>query len=145
MPMSRHLHAILTSYASMRSIETTIFFPTSKGTTLGVDNLSHQYVVPVIKRANVRLAAADRPLIMSGVTTQSMRRTCATLLLAAGENPANMITWLGHAAFDVTMEHYVNAAMGPRDRQIARRLFWSPGEHFWDGSVDVRDDDAVAA
>jgi len=145
MPMSRYLHTILDSYAAMRSTQTSVFFPTRKGTKLGVDNLREQYVVPVIERANAKLGATDRPLIMSGVTTQSLRRTCVTLLLAAGENPANVIVWVGHADFDVTMSRYAQAAMGSRDMEIARRLLWTPGEHYWDErSIDVRDDPARA-
>ena len=55
MPMSRYLHAILTSYTHMRSTRTSVFLATSKGTRLGVDNLRDQYVVPMIERANAIL------------------------------------------------------------------------------------------
>ena len=38
----------------------------------------------------------------------SLRHTCATLLLAAGENPKVVAEWLGHTTVRMTLDTYTH-------------------------------------
>ena len=73
-----------------------LVFTTELGAPLSIENLTHYHFKPALKRAG----------LPSSVRLYDLRHTCATLLLAAGENPKVVSERLGHASVTLTLDTY---------------------------------------
>lgn len=73
-----------------------LVFATSHGTPLMRRNLVRRHFKPILKNANL-----DK-----SIRLYDLRHTCATLLLAANENPKVVSERLGHASITITMDTY---------------------------------------
>jgi integrase len=71
----------------------------------------------IVKRANKRLIEEGYDPIPDAVTLHSLRRTFATLMAEAGENPSYTMRQIGHSKATFTMEVYTDV----RSRQDAGR------------------------
>jgi integrase len=76
----------------------------------------------VIVRADELLAKENRPSLQA-ITPHSIRRTFISLMLAAGENPRDVMEWVGHADPGLTMSIYAHVLKrGPDAKRLAREL-----------------------
>lgn len=73
-----------------------LVFATATGGPLHSDNLGARNFKSV----------RDRAKLLSGVTLYTLRHTCATLLLLAGENPKVVSERLGHSSIVMTLDIY---------------------------------------
>lgn len=74
-----------------------LVFATELGTPLSARNLAQRQYAAVLK---------DAGLENRGLVLYSLRHTCATLLLAAGENPKVVAERLGHTSVKMTLDTY---------------------------------------
>lgn len=70
-------------------------FATANGRPLAEKNLVREYFKPLLKKAG-----------LPDIRLYDLRHTCATLLLAAGENPKVVSERLGHASVTITLDTY---------------------------------------
>ena len=73
-----------------------LVFATSTGQPLDQINLSRRHFKPILKAAG----------LPDTFRMYGLRHTCATLLLAAGENPKVVSERLGHASITLTLDTY---------------------------------------
>jgi integrase len=64
-----------------------------------------RHLKPILKRAK----------LASDVRFYDLRHTCATLLLAAGENPKVVSERLGHASITLTLDTYSHVLPGMQE------------------------------
>jgi hypothetical protein len=96
---------------------------TSKGTPHCKDNLRERIVAPVLRRADELLAARDRPPLPTGVSPHKLRHTYASILIAIGEDPASVMTQLGHTDPKFTLRVYTHLMRrDPEERQRLQAL-----------------------
>jgi len=74
-----------------------LVFTAEEGGPLMISNLRRYHLLPTLKRAG---------LDGQGFTLYSLRHSCATLLLSAGENPKVVAERLGHANITLTLQTY---------------------------------------
>jgi len=72
-----------------------LVFPSDLGTPLSPRNLHRRHFKPILKKAE-----------LPDIRLYDLRHTCATLLLAAGENPKVVSERLGHASIVLTLDTY---------------------------------------
>lgn len=69
-----------------------------------------QYIQSLLKRANLTnrnfKPALKRAGLPESIRLYDLRHSCATLLLAAGENPKIVSERLGHASVAITLDTY---------------------------------------
>ena len=73
-----------------------LIFATRTGEPLDAQNVNYQYLKPILKKAG----------LPATLRLYDLRHTCATLLLAAGENPKVVSERLGHASVVLTLDTY---------------------------------------
>jgi integrase len=73
-----------------------LIFATGEGTPHNSRNLTHRHFQPILERAE----------LPSTFRLYDLRHSCATLLLAAGENPKVVSERLGHASIVLTLDTY---------------------------------------
>jgi integrase len=73
-----------------------LVFATSAGTPLLQRNIVRRHFKPILKRAG----------LSESLRLYDLRHSCATLLLAANENPKVVAERLGHASIRMTMDVY---------------------------------------
>lgn len=73
-----------------------LVFATGEGTPILLRNLVRRHFRPVLTRAN----------LAQSLRLYDLRHSCATLLLAAGENPKVVSERLGHASIVLTLDTY---------------------------------------
>lgn len=88
-----------------------LVFATSTGTPLDQINLSRRHFKPILKAAG----------LSSEFRMYDLRHSCATLLLAAGENPKVVSERLGHASITLTLDTYSHV-LPSMQQQAAERL-----------------------
>ncbi len=86
-------------------------FATSKGQPLDQINLSRRHFKPTLKAAE----------LSNDFRVYDLRHSCATLLLAAGENPKVVSERLGHASVALTLDIYSHV-LPSMQQQAAERL-----------------------
>src|SRR5207245_5928999 len=86
-----------------------LVFATPKGTPLSMRNLERRNFKPI-------LAAAELP----DIRLYDLRHTCATLLLAAGENPKVVSERLGHATVVMTLDAYSPVLDGMQEQAAVK-------------------------
>lgn len=67
-----------------------LVFPTSTGGKIGATNVRKRVLAPAVVLANARLAKRDAEPLPEGLTPHSLRRTCASILVALGWDPARL-------------------------------------------------------
>jgi integrase len=72
-----------------------LVFPSRSGTPMSIRNLDRRHFKPILERAN-----------LPKIRLYDCRHTCATLLLAAGENPKIVAERLGHSKISMTLDVY---------------------------------------
>jgi integrase len=73
-------------------------FATREGTPLMIQNVRTRHFKPILKRAGLD----------ESIRLYDLRHTCATLLLAIGENPKVVSERLGHANVSITLDVYAH-------------------------------------
>jgi integrase len=93
-----------------------LVFPTATGARLGATNVRKRLLAPAVELANAALAKRDVEPLPDGLTPHSLRRTCASILVALGWDPARVMRTLGHTTATFTLSVY------------ARSMDWTDGE-----------------
>jgi integrase len=75
--------------------EYNLIFTSKTGTIVSIRNLQRRHFKPLLVKAKV-----------PDIRLYDLRHTCATLLLAAGENPKVVSERLGHASIVLTLDTY---------------------------------------
>ena len=103
-----------------------LVFATGEGTPHSLRNLTQRHFEPILKRAgtaqeNEREADVRElwPERLAHLRLYDLRHSCATLLLAAGENPKVVSERLGHASVVLTLDTYSHVL--PSMQQAATR------------------------
>lgn len=89
-----------------------LVFATALGTPIHYRNLTQRHYVKILKVAGLE---------GEGFVLYSLRHTCATLLLAAGENPKVVSERLGHASVKMTLDTYSHV-LPDMQRSASERL-----------------------
>ncbi len=108
-------------------VDEDLVFPTDLGTPQRDENLRGRHFLPILLRAGLakpiereRPAGARGPKPSPRIETvfrvYDLRHTCATLLLAAGENVKVVSERLGHASVQLTLDHYAHVLPGMQAR-----------------------------
>ncbi len=95
-------------------------FPTERGTPREKDNARERVIGPVVARADELLADRGELPLPAGLTAHKLRHTFASLLVASGEDPAYVMTQLGHTDPAFTLRVYGHAMR--RDEGARERL-----------------------
>jgi integrase len=74
-----------------------LVFASEIGTPLHYRNLTLRYYNKILEQAGLK---------DEGFVLYSLRHTCATLLLASGENPKKVADRLGHSSVRTTLDTY---------------------------------------
>src|SRR3954454_17577476 len=73
-----------------------LVFPTRTGEKLGASNIRRRLLGPAVEKANAALVEQGIEPLREGLTPHSLRRTCATVLVSLGWDPARVMRMLGH-------------------------------------------------
>lgn len=92
-PMSPELADKVRKHLTTHSSD--LVFPNSIGTPFNQNNLTNRYLMPIAEAAELKR-----------ITLYSLRHTCATLLLMAGENAKVVADRLGHSDVKLTLDTY---------------------------------------
>ena len=85
-----------------------LVFPTNTGGLRDKDNLRNRVLAATIARADKLLARQGHPPLPSGLTPHKLRHTFASILVAAGEDPASVMAQLGHTDPKFTLRVYTH-------------------------------------
>ena len=89
-----------------------LVFAAANGAPLDSRNLVSRHLKPILKKEK---------LPEKEIRLYDLRHTCATLLLAAGENPKVVSERLGHAGITLTLDTYAHVLQGMQE-SATRRL-----------------------
>jgi len=96
-----------------------LVFATATGGKQSPSNVRNRLLASAVERANVMLAAVDRPPLPEPLTPHSLRRTFASVLLTLGEPVPYVMEQLGHTDPKVTLGIYARVMRrvgGERER-----------------------------
>lgn len=93
-----------------------LVFATRAGRKIGATNVRKRVLAPAVELANGTLEQRDAEPLPDGLTPHSLRRTCASILVALGWDPARVMRTLGHTTAAFTLSVY------------ARSMDWTEGE-----------------
>lgn len=94
-------------------------FVTSGGKPRDRHNLRQRVVAPIVKRADELLIKRDAQPLPDGISPHKLRHTFASLLVALGNDPASVMTQLGHTDPAFTLRvyaHVMRRDQGERER-----------------------------
>ena len=98
-------------------------WPTRTGGRLNASNVRRRLLAEFVRRANERREAAGEMLLPQRVTPHTLRRTFASLALAAGRDPRWVMGQLGHTDARLTLSVYAQVMQRKRvDRELIWRL-----------------------
>lgn len=104
-------------------------FPTAKGGPLNASNVRNRLLAETVRRANEKRARAGQMLLPDKVTPHTLRRTFASLALAAGRDPRWVMGQLGHTDARLTLNIYAQVIQRKRvDEAIIWGLMRFPDE-----------------
>ena len=104
-------------------------FPTSKGGPLNASNVRNRLLAETVRRANEKRARAGQMLLPAKVTPHTLRRTFASLALAAGRDPRWVMGQLGHTDARLTLNIYAQVIQRKRvDEAVIWGLMRFPDE-----------------
>jgi integrase len=84
-------------------------FTTANGTPRDKNNIARRVLRPVVEHADELLAQRGQHPLPRGVTPHKFRHTYASLCVALGQNPADVMAQLGHTDSSFTMRVYTHA------------------------------------
>jgi integrase len=96
-------------------------FPTGTGGHHSDSNVRNRLLAGAVKRANEKRAAEGEMLLPERVTPHTLRRTFASLALAAGREPRWVMSQLGHTDARFTLNVYAQVMQRQR---IDKELIW---------------------
>jgi integrase len=96
-------------------------FPTYRGGRHNASNVRNRLLAECVARANARREAAGKMLLPDKVTPHTLRRTFASLALAAGRDPRWVMAQLGHTDARLTLNVYAQVMQRQR---IDEALIW---------------------
>ena len=104
-------------------------FTTRTGGMLNASNLRGRLLKETVKRVNERREKEGRMLLPEKVTPQTLRRTFASLALAAGRDPRWVMGQLGHTDARLTLNVYAQVMQRHRvDEALIWQLMRFPDE-----------------
>jgi integrase len=104
-------------------------FPTYRGGQHSASNVRNRLLAPCVRRANEKRAAEGKMLLSDKVTPHTLRRTFASLALAAGRDPRWVMAQLGHADARLTLNVYAQVMQRQRvDEALIWQLMRFPDE-----------------
>jgi integrase len=104
-------------------------FPTGTGGHHSDSNVRNRLLAGAVKRANEKRAAEGKMLLPERVTPHTLRRTFASLALAAGRDPRWVMAQLGHTDARFTLNVYAQVRQRQRvDKELIWRLMRFPDE-----------------
>jgi integrase len=104
-------------------------FPTYRGGRHNASNIRNRLLAECVARANARREAAGQMLLPDKVTPHTLRRTFASLALAAGRDPRWVMAQLGHADARLTLNVYAQVMQRQRvDEALIWQLMRFPDE-----------------
>ena len=104
-------------------------FPTGTGGRLSASNVRNRLLNETVRRVNKRRAKAGRMLLPERVTPHTLRRTFASLALAAGRDPRWVMAQLGHTDARLTLNLYAQVMQRQRvDEALIWQLMRFPDE-----------------
>jgi integrase len=106
-------------------------FVASTGAARDRHNLRQRVVAPIARKADELLADRDARPLPAGLSPHKMRQTFASLLVALGNDPAYVMTQLGHTDPAFTLRVYAHMMRrDPGERERLRALVegadWAP-------------------
>jgi len=87
-----------------------LVFASATGTPISIRNLERRHFKPILKSAK-----------LPDIRLYDLRHTCATTLLAHGQDPKTVSEWLGHSSVAFTLDTYGHV-MESMKRDAAKRL-----------------------
>jgi integrase len=100
-----------------------LVFPSATGTRQDRNRVRTRILAKAIKRANDTLREANLGPLPEGLTLHALRRTCASLRVAIGHDPAHVQYALGHSDPTVTLGIYAHVMrLGEEEREAPRQL-----------------------
>ena len=96
-------------------------FPTYRGGRHNASNIRNRLLAECVARANARREAAGKMLLPDKVTPHTLRRTFASLALAAGRDPRWVMAQLGHTDARLTLNVYAQVMQRQR---VDEALIW---------------------
>lgn len=104
-------------------------FPTYRGGEHSASNIRNRLLAECAARANVRREADGKMLLPDKVTPHTLRRTFASLALAAGRDPRWVMAQLGHTDARLTLNVYAQVMQRQRvDEALIWQLMRFPDE-----------------
>lgn len=95
-----------------------LVFASNYGRPIDHDNLANRHFRPLLKKAELR-----------SIRLYDLRHTCASLLLASGENPKVVSERLGHSSVAITLDTYSHVLPNLQDQatnRLADLLYSTP-------------------
>lgn len=116
-------------------------FPTRTGGTLNPPNVRNRLLAETVKRANERRERDGRQLLPERVTPHALRRTFASLALAAGRDARWVMGQMGHTDARLTLSVYAQVVQRREvDEAAIWRLMRFPSEPETKGSGEPKRD-----
>jgi Phage integrase family len=104
-------------------------FPTGTGGHHSDSNVRNRLLAGAVTRVNEKRAAEGEMLLPEKVTPHTLRRTFASLALAAGRDPRWVMAQLGHTDARFTLTVYAQVMQRQRvDKELIWRLMRFPDE-----------------
>lgn len=104
-------------------------FPAYRGGEHSASNVRNRLLAECVERANARREAAGKMLLPDKVTPHTLRRTFASLALAAGRDPRWVMAQLGHTDARLTLNVYAQVIQRQRvDDALIWQLMRFPDE-----------------
>lgn len=101
-----------------------LVFATQIGTPLQLKNIRTRVFLPILEAIGIIEKIEDggklKKIKQKNVTLYSLRHTCATLLLMAGENPKVVAERLGHASVVLTLDTYSHVVPTMQEKATER-------------------------
>lgn len=104
-------------------------FHTRTGGPLNPSNVRNRLLAETVRRVNERRAGEGRQLLPDRVTPHALRRTFASLALAAGRDPRWVMGQMGHTDARLTLSVYAQVVQRREaDEELIWRLMRFPSE-----------------
>jgi integrase len=84
-------------------------FGTARGRRQSESNIRERILAPAIERADAILAERDQARLPGGITSNSLRRTFASVLYALGADPPTVMAEMGHTDPGLALRLYAQA------------------------------------
>jgi integrase len=142
--------ALATHKAGVKASPSDRVFPTQTGAQLNPENFRKRVMEKAVEHANKRLVAQDSVPLPEGLTPHKLRHTFASVLVALGTDPGDVMDQIGHSDAGFTLRVYRHGMRRDVDsKQRLRALVGADGaskRHQKGTSSDIAPPgDAIAA